>query len=93
MKKDTSMRVMGLAGTVALTVGCATTPPALESQLTHEWVAESRAAAVNFEGNNQACVEKSQSLAGYEQCMQARGYALAQQGEDLRFFTSALPPL
>ena len=57
-----------------------------ESQLTHEWVAESRAAAVNFEGNNQACVEKSQSLAGYEQCMQARGYALAQQGEDLRFF-------
>jgi uncharacterized lipoprotein YajG len=93
MKKIISMQVMGLAAAAALTAGCATTPPVMESQLTHEWVAESRAAAVNFEGNNQACVEKAQSLAGYEQCMQARGYALAQQGEDLRFFTSALPPL
>jgi len=93
MKKLISMQVMGLAAAAALSTGCATTPAALESQLTHEWVAESRAAAVNFDGNNQACVEKAQSLAGYEQCMQARGYALAQQGEDLRFFPSALPPL
>ena len=64
MKKTISMQMMGLAAAAALSAGCATTPPAMESQLTHEWVAESRAAAVNFEGNNQACVKKAQSLAG-----------------------------
>jgi uncharacterized lipoprotein YajG len=92
MKKMT-IRLGALALASSLFAGCATSTPTTTSQLTHEWVAESRAAALNFQGNNQACVEKSQSLAGYEQCMQARGYALAQQDAEIRFFPTALPPL
>ena len=42
MKRMISLQVMGLAAAAALSAGCATTPPALESQLTPEWVAESR---------------------------------------------------
>ena len=89
MKKDTPRCGYGHNGSA--TVGARPRPGA-GIPPTHEWVAESRAAAVNFEGNNQACVEKS-CACGYEQCMQARGYAPAQQGEDPRFFTSAPPPL
>lgn len=72
-----TIKAAGMALIVGVLAGCAATGNGMHPhQVTHEWVANDRVAAVNFADNNSACQQGAQSVESYESCMTRHGYAL-----------------